>query len=63
MECFDKPKILYIIGGPGSGKGTICEQLINKYHFKHLSTGDLLRAEVKSGSELGEEINNYISKG
>ena len=59
----EKHKALFIVGGPGSGKGTICDYLIGTYGFKHFSTGDLLREEVKSGSELGKFIDSLISKG
>ena len=59
----EKHKALFIVGGPGSGKGTICDYLIGTYGFKHFSTGDLLRAEVKTGSELGKFIDSLISKG
>lgn len=53
-----------ILGGaPGSGKGTISELLVKKYHLQHLSTGEVLRQEIKSGSELGKEIEELISKG
>ncbi len=57
-------KLFLIIGAPGSGKTTDAE-LIAKQNDKitHYSTGDMLRAEVASGSSLGSEINNYISKG
>ncbi|MEK6660216.1 MAG: adenylate kinase [Campylobacterota bacterium] len=57
-------KLFLIIGAPGSGKTTDAE-LIAKQNSEitHYSTGDMLRAEVASGSELGFEINNYISKG
>ena len=44
---------LIIFGAPGSGKGTQSEVLIEKYGFDHISTGDLLRAEIKAESELG----------
>ena len=40
-------KIYFILGGPGAGKGTMCERVIKEYGFAHLSTGDLLRDEVK----------------
>jgi cytidylate kinase len=43
-----KKPIIWILGGPGSGKGTQCEKIIAKYGFTHLSTGDLLRAEIQS---------------
>lgn len=47
---------LVIFGAPGSGKGTQSEVLIAQYGFDHLSTGDILRAEIKAESELGKEI-------
>lgn len=56
-------QVLFILGGPGSGKGTQCENLVSTYGFIHHSTGDLLRAEVKKQSDLGKEIDGYISKG
>ncbi|MBQ6777448.1 MAG: nucleoside monophosphate kinase [Paludibacteraceae bacterium] len=53
-----------ILGGPpGSGKGTISELLVQKYHLQHLSTGEVLREEIRSGSELGKEIDSLISNG
>lgn len=57
--------MLYLIlfGAPGSGKGTQSDLLVDKYKLTHLSTGDLLRKEIASGSELGKTINEYISKG
>ena len=53
---------LILIGAPGSGKGTQSEKL-KEMGYKHISTGDLLRAEVKSGSELGKEIAALIDAG
>jgi adenylate kinase family enzyme len=50
-------------GGPGAGKGTQCAKIVENYGFTHLSAGDLLRAEVKSGSENGEMISNMIKEG
>lgn len=58
-----KHQVLFILGGPGSGKGTQCENLIHTYGFVHFSTGDLLRAEVKKQTELGKEIEGYITRG
>jgi len=53
-----------ILGGaPGSGKGTLSELIVKKYGLQHLSTGDALRAEIASGSQLGREINDIISLG
>ncbi|CAL1287224.1 unnamed protein product [Larinioides sclopetarius] len=50
-------------GGPGSGKGTQCERIVQKYGFTHLSTGDLLRDEVNSGSLRGERLTDIMKKG
>lgn len=53
-----------ILGGaPGSGKGTLSDLIVRNYGLQHLSTGDALRAEIASGSELGREINELISQG
>lgn len=55
-------KHLVLIGPPGSGKGTLSLELIKK-GFNHISTGDLLREEIASGSELGKYIASLIDKG
>lgn len=55
--------IFWVIGGPGSGKGTQCSRLSQKYHMAHLSSGDLLRAEVARDSKLGQELNEMMLKG
>ena len=55
-------KILFL-GAPGCGKGTQSKKIIKKYHIPQISTGDLLREEIKSGSEKGEEIKNIMSTG
>ena len=54
---------IVIFGPPGSGKGTQSEKLISKYGFKHLSTGDLLRKEMKEGTPLGLEAKSLIEAG
>lgn len=54
---------IVIFGAPGSGKGTQSENLIEKYNLAHISTGDVLRAEIKNGTELGQLAEGYISKG
>lgn len=56
-------KNIVIFGAPGSGKGTQSEILMQKYGFKHISTGDVLRAEIKNGTELGTTAKSYIDKG
>ena len=53
----------FLSGGPGSGKGTICAKLVQSYGFCHLSSGDLLREEVASGSARGKELNAIMQKG
>lgn len=58
-----KLPIIWVLGGPGSGKGTQCEKLVKKYGFVHLSSGDLLRDEVASGSSKGKELNEMMQKG
>ena len=63
MDSTKRPKVLYVLGGPGSGKGTQCEQFIKAFKFKHLSAGELLREEIKRGTPLGEEINGYVTQG
>eukprot|EP01135_Chromosphaera_perkinsii_P000041 Nk52_evm20s16 gene=Nk52_evmTU20s16 len=55
--------IVFVLGGPGSGKGTQCEKIVHQYGFAHFSAGDLLRAEVESGSERGEMISNIMKNG
>lgn len=59
----EKPKMIFVTGGPGSGKGTQCTKLVEKYNFEHLSTGDLLREEVVSGSEKGVQLQKIMSEG
>jgi len=58
-----KFKVVFILGGPGAGKGTQCSLLSSNVGWSHLSAGDLLRAERKSGSGLAEIINQKISNG
>jgi adenylate kinase len=54
---------LVLFGPPGSGKGTQSEKLIAKYQLVHLSTGDILRGELKAQSPLGLEAKKYMDKG
>jgi len=58
-----KPKVLFVLGGPGAGKGTQCNYLVKNYGYVHLSAGDLLRAERNSGSADGDMINECIKNG
>ncbi|XP_047054805.1 UMP-CMP kinase 1-like isoform X2 [Lolium rigidum] len=58
-----KLKIVFVIGGPGSGKGTQCSKIVNQFGFTHLSAGDLLRQEAKSNTEQGTMIKNLMHEG
>merc|ERR1712024_122839 len=55
--------IVWVLGGPGSGKGSQCEILAYKRNFKHISGGDLLRHEVMSGSEFGRQLYKLMEMG
>jgi len=58
------PKVVFVLGGPGAGKGTACTYMVEKLGMVHLSAGDLLRAERnREGSEFGELIQQYIKDG
>ncbi|KAK4414332.1 UMP-CMP kinase [Sesamum alatum] len=58
-----KVTVVFVLGGPGSGKGTQCANIVEHFGYTHLSAGDLLRAEIKSGSENGTMIQNMIKEG
>jgi len=55
--------VIFVLGGPGCGKGTQCAQIVDRYGFTHLSSGDLLRDEVQSGSSRGKALNAIMEKG
>jgi adenylate kinase len=52
-----------LLGPPGAGKGSLAGLLKEKFHLAHISTGDMLREEIKKGTPLGLEIKNIITKG
>lgn len=54
---------IVLFGPPGAGKGTQSERIIEEYGLKHLSTGDIFRANIKGETELGKLANSYIDKG
>jgi UMP-CMP kinase len=56
-------KIIFVLGGPGSGKGTQCSKLVEEFGVQHLSAGDLLRAHMKGGSPEGEMVAGMIAQG
>lgn len=60
----DQALVVFVLGGPGAGKGTQCANLVRDYGFTHLSAGDLLRAEQdRKGSQYGDMIRSYIKEG
>lgn len=55
--------IVILLGAPGSGKGTQSMRLAQKFGFKHLATGDIFRAEIAQGTELGKKAQDYVKSG
>ncbi|ESQ44064.1 hypothetical protein EUTSA_v10006205mg [Eutrema salsugineum] len=60
---WQKSTVVFVLGGPGSGKGTQCANVVEHFGYTHLSAGDLLRAEISSGSEFGAMIQSMIAEG
>jgi len=59
-----KPNVVFVLGGPGAGKGTQCQKIVDLFGYAHLSAGDLLRAERNEpGSKYGELIEGHIRNG
>ncbi|WP_397536561.1 adenylate kinase [Rummeliibacillus pycnus] len=54
---------IVLMGLPGAGKGTQADKIVEKYDIPHISTGDMFRAAMKNGTELGLEAKSYIDKG
>ena len=57
------PTVVFVLGGPGAGKGTQCANIVRDYKFTHLSAGDLLRAHMKSGTADGNMVAQMIKDG
>ena len=53
-------KFVFVMGGPGSGKGTQCAKIVEEYGYTHLSTGDLFRAELKTESDVAKKCKSII---
>lgn len=54
---------LVLLGPPGAGKGTQASAIVKKYSIPHISTGDIFRANIKNGTELGKQVEAYMNKG
>ena len=54
---------IIMLGAPGAGKGTQAKQIAAKYNIPHISTGDIFRANIKNGTELGKKAKTYMDKG
>lgn len=54
---------IIMLGAPGAGKGTQAKRIAEKYHIPHISTGDIFRANIKEGTELGKKAKNYMDQG
>ena len=53
-KLLNNPKIIFVLGGPASGKGTQCAKIVEEFGFTHLSVGDLMREEASKGTKNGE---------
>lgn len=58
-----KPNVVFVLGGPGTGKGTMCELAESQLGWTHLSTGELLRAEIKAGGPTAATIEEFLTAG
>eukprot|EP01059_Diplonema_ambulator_P017965 TRINITY_DN30119_c0_g1_i1.p1 TRINITY_DN30119_c0_g1~~TRINITY_DN30119_c0_g1_i1.p1 ORF type:complete len:244 (+),score=37.93 TRINITY_DN30119_c0_g1_i1:51-782(+) len=58
-----RPHIIFVLGGPGSGKGTVCASIVDDYGCVHISVGDLMRQEVRYNTEVGKQIADYVADG
>ena len=54
---------IIMLGAPGAGKGTQAKMIAEKYSIPHISTGDIFRANIKEGTELGKKAKTYMDKG
>ena len=54
---------IVMLGAPGAGKGTQAKKIAEKYKIPHISTGDIFRANIKNGTELGKKAKSYMDQG
>merc|ERR1712137_205478 len=60
---FASANIIFVLGGPGAGKGTLCAELVQQFGFAHFSAGDLLRKAAKEDTDLGHELSQLMKGG
>lgn len=63
LDMVKRYRVVFVLGGPGSGKGTQCALLVKNFGYTHLSAGDLLREEQNCGSDVGQMIKDFIKEG
>ncbi|XP_067937693.1 UMP-CMP kinase-like [Watersipora subatra] len=63
LTAMSKFNVVFVLGGPGAGKGTQCQKIVEEFGYVHLSAGDLLRAERAKEGELAEMIEGHIRNG
>ena len=59
----NKPNVIFVLGGPGSGKGTHCDLIRQRYNLTHYSVGDILREFLKSGTKEAQLISQMMKEG
>ena len=62
LENGEKYMKIIMLGAPGAGKGTQAKQIAAKYQIPHISTGDIFRANIKNGTELGKKAKTYMAQ-
>lgn len=62
-KAVGSPKILFVLGGPGTGTDIYCSKLVEEFGYVHIKTGDLLRAETKKGTKEATDIKKVIDEG
>jgi len=55
-KILGNPKITFVLGGPGAGKRTQCEKLVEEFGYKHITVDGLMKAEIAKGSKLGQAM-------
>jgi adenylate kinase family enzyme len=62
-KAVGSPKIIFVLGGPGTGRGTQCAKLVEEFGYEHISTGDVLRKEMAKDTKEGADIKKIVGEG